>query len=94
MNAFQHYISDIARHPMCLLESSKDLQAQQSQAASDRRADLLETLASATMTSTELRKIAGYSHGQMAHMLRTLKDDGKVIAVAQVRGKPTLWRRA
>lgn len=94
MNAFQHYIADIQRHPMCLLESAKDLQAQQSQAASDRRTDLLETLGEATMTSTELRKIAGYSHGQMAHMLRTLKDDGKVVAAAQVSGKPTLWRRA
>jgi hypothetical protein len=91
MNAFQHYIVDIARHPMRLYESTSSEESRQAKAQIDRRTAVFAALGDLQANTADLVKITGFTKGQVAHVLSSLQKIDKVTAIPQAPGKPKLW---
>jgi predicted Rossmann fold nucleotide-binding protein DprA/Smf involved in DNA uptake len=93
VNAFQHYIKDIQRFPMCLYETTSAEISRQAHVQIDRKAKVFEALGESQATAADLVKITGLTQGQVAHVLSSLQKINKVTTIPHSPGKPKLWVR-
>jgi uncharacterized membrane protein len=93
VNAFQHYIRDIQRFPMCLYETTSAEISRQTQVQIDRKVTVFAALGELQATASDLVKITGLTKGQVAHVLSSLQKINKVTTIPQAPGKPKMWVR-
>jgi DNA-directed RNA polymerase specialized sigma subunit len=93
MNAFQHYIADLERHPMTLAETTSEADKRKVIAMEDREAAVILCLDKTGRPASEIGRMVGATQGHIAHILTRLKDQKRITTEKQPGGKPALWTK-